>query len=580
MKKFTDFTRIYPLSKTLRFEAKPVGATLRNFVSNGLLERDEHRAQSYVSVKRLIDEYHKFFIDNALANGCLTYDDNGNVDSLKEYFDLYSTKKDETAQKRFKTIQQSLREQIVKRLTEGTAYKRLFGKELLNGSGKAEADIIHFINGADLTQLQGLSRDEAKSLVKEFQDFTTYFTGFYENRKNMYSAEEKSTGIAYRLINENLPKFIDNMDTFKKIVAIPEMQADIAQLYSDFEEYLNVTDIRDMFQLDYYNEMLTQKQIDVYNAIIGGKTQEGQDVKIKGLNEYINLYNQQHKDTKLPKLKVLFKQILSDRNAISWLPEAFHNDQEVLNAIKDCYERLTENVLGDNVLKNLLQSLSKYDANGIFLRNDLQLTDISQKMFGSWEVIQNAILTNIKSVAPAQKKKEEDEAYEKRISDIYKRADSFSIAYINSCLNAFIENNTYDIQSYFATLGEINTKSIQHDDLFTLIANAYANVKELVSTEYPEQKNLAQDKGNVAKVKLLLDSLKSLQHFVKPLLGKGDESDKDETFYGELSSLWAELDLVTPLYNMVRNYMTREPYSQEKIKLNFDNSQLLGGWGR
>lgn len=577
--KFNDFTRIYsPQPKTLRFEARPVGATLRNFIANGLLEQDEHRAESYVRVKKLIDEYHKAFIDKMLASGCLTYDDNGNEDSLKEYFDLYTSKKDVDAQNRFKMIQQKLRDQIVRKLTQNAAYKRLFSKELLEPSKEADSDLIYFIKGANSEQLQGMSRGEAVSLVEEFHSFTTYFTGFYDNRRNMYAAEEKSTGIAYRLINENLPKFVDNMDTFQKIVAIPEMRANIVQIYSDFEEYLNVRDISEMFQLDYYNEVLTQKQIDVYNAIIGGKTEAAQGVKIKGLNEYINLYNQQHKEAKLPKLKVLFKQILSDRNAISWLPEEFHNDQEVLNAIKDCYERLSENVLGDKLLKDLLGSLSKYDANGIFLRNDLQLTDISQKMFGSWSVIQNAILADIKKVAPAQKKKEDNEAYEKRISDIYKKADSFSVQYINDCLSAQIENNVYDVQAYFATLGEVRDGSAQRDNLFDQIESAHADIADLLNTDYPKQKNLAQDKENVSKVKLFLDSLKSLQHFVKPLLGKGDEGDKDETFYGELSSLWAELDLVTPLYNMVRNYMTRKPYSQDKIKLNFENYQLLGGW--
>ncbi|MGN8653146.1 hypothetical protein [Segatella copri] len=61
-KNFEDFKRLYPLSKTLRFDAKPVGATLDNMVKSGLLEEDEHRAASYVRVKKLIDEYHKVFI--------------------------------------------------------------------------------------------------------------------------------------------------------------------------------------------------------------------------------------------------------------------------------------------------------------------------------------------------------------------------------------------------------------------------------------------------------------------------------------------------------------------------------------
>ena len=31
-KNFDDFKRLYPLSKTLRFEAKPIGATLKNII--------------------------------------------------------------------------------------------------------------------------------------------------------------------------------------------------------------------------------------------------------------------------------------------------------------------------------------------------------------------------------------------------------------------------------------------------------------------------------------------------------------------------------------------------------------------
>ena len=505
---------------------------------------------------------------------------------MEEYYESYMSKSnDENVSKTFKEIQENLRSVIAKKLTDDNAYANLFGNKLIESYKDKEeknkiidSDLIQFINSAEPSQLDSMSQDEANELVKEFWGFTTYFVGFFDNRKNMYTSEEKSTGIAYRLINENLPKFIDNMEAFKRAVAKPEIQANMEELYSNFAEYLNVESIQEMFQLDYYNMLLTQKQIDVYNAIIGGKTDEEHDVKIKGINEYINLYNQQHKDEKLPKLKALFKQILSDRNAISWLPEEFYSDQDVLNAIKDCYERLSENVLGDKVLKSLLCSLSDYNLNGIFVRNDLQLTDISQKMFGNWSVVQDAIMQNIKNVAPVRKRKESEEDYEKRISDIFKKADSFSIQYINDCLNEMDDNNLHAVDGYFATLGAVNTPTMQRENLFALIQNAYTDISDLLDTPYPKNMNLAQDKTNVAKIKALLDAIKSLQHFVKPLLGKGDESDKDERFYGELASLWTELDTVTPLYNMIRNYMTRKPYSEKKIKLNFENPQLLGGW--
>lgn len=500
-KNFEDFKRLYPLSKTLRFEAKPIGVTLDNIVKSGLLDEDEHRAASYVKVKKLIDEYHKVFIDRVLADGCLPLKNEGHNNSLTEYYDNYVSKsQNEDAKKAFEENQQNLRSIIAKKLTEDKAYANLFGKNLIESykdktdkTKIIDSDLFNFINTAESTQLDSMSQDAAKEIVKEFWGFTTYFVGFFDNRKNMYTAEEKSTGIAYRLINENLPKFIDNMEAFKKAIARPEIQANMDELYSNFSEYLNVESIQEMFQLDYYNMLLTQKQIDVYNAIIGGKTDDEHDVKIKGINEYINLYNQKHKDDKLPKLKALFKQILSDRNAISWLPEEFNSDQEVLNAIKDCYERLSENVLGDKVLKSLLGSLADYSLDGIFIRNDLQLTDISQKMFGNWGVIQNAIMQNIKRIAPARKHKESEEDYEKRIAGIFKKADSFSISYINDCLNEADPNNAYFVENYFATFGAVNTPTMQRENLFALVQNAYTEVAALLHSDYPTVKNLARN---------------------------------------------------------------------------------------
>lgn len=568
---FDDFIHQYSLSKTLRFEARPIGETLHNFIKNGLLERDEHRAESYVKVKKLIDEYHKAFIDRVLNDGCLNYEGKGKYDSLTEYYALYSApRKDEAERKHFKDTQQHLRDQVVKKLTADNAYKHLFSKEFIESYKDKEdkkklnqADLVQFINTATPKQRLNLSKEEAKDLVQEFCGFTTYFGDFYQNRKNMYSAEEKSTGIAYRLINENLPKFIDNMETFKKIAAIPEMEDNLKEIHDNLAEHLNVEKIQDMFQLNYYNQLLTQKQIDVYNAIIGGN------------NKYVNLYNQTHKDAKLPKLKTLFKQILSDRNAISWLPEEFDNDQEALNAIQDCYAHLSVNILKDENLKRLLCSLSEYDTKGIFLRNDSQLTRISKKMSGSWTTIPSAIKNDMKDGVPAKKRKESEEDYEKRIDNLFKKQDSFSIGYIDACLNKLDDYKTYTIEDYFKKIG---AKDTQSEDIFKQIANAYTDVEPLLNSTYPKSKNLSQDKENVAKIKQFLDALMSLVHFVKPLLGKGDESNKDEKFYGELSLLWTELETIVPLYNMVRNYMTRKPYSNSKIKLNFDNSLLLKGW--
>ena len=561
------FKNLYPLSKTLRFELIPQGRTLDNIQSSGLLEQDEHRAESYQKVKTIIDEYHKAFIERVLDEFNLVYSDEGKKNSLEEFYSCYMCKtKEENQRNLYEDIQNKLRKQIADSFAKEDIFKRIDKKELI------KEDLMAFV------------QDDERKLIEEFKEFTTYFTGFHENRKNMYSAEAQSTAIAYRLIHENLPKFIDNILIFDKIAASPVAEK-LGEVYVNFQEYLNVENIAEMFSLSYFNKVLTQTQIDVYNAIIGGKTLEDTNrKKIKGLNEYINLYNQQQKDksARLPKLKTLYKQILSDRNAISWLPEQFESDEKLLEAIEIAYQELNAHVLnkkseGEHSLKELLCTLADYDLDKIYIRNDLQMTDVSHKVFGHWRVIPKALLEDLKTGISKKSKKESDEDYEERLNKIIKSQGSISIASINESVRKQNTQEQNTIQGYYAALGAEDNETSQKENLFVQIENAYAEVKDLLNTPYLG-KNLAQDKVNVEKIKNLLDAIKALQYFVKPLLGDGTEPEKDEKFYGEFAALWEDLDKITPLYNMVRNYMTRKPYSTEKIKLNFENSTLMNGW--
>lgn len=587
VKAYSDFTGLYPLSKTLRFELKPIGKTKENIEKNGILERDNQRAVGYKAVKNVIDEYHKAFIEQMLNSFELKLKDEGKKDSLEEYYYLYHLPSTDPKRKEDITnVQDALRKQISERFIKSEQYKRLLGsekekliKEDLDEFVNNEGAIRRMAGNEQLTD--GEVHKEQERLLNAidlFKNFTTYFENFHKNRENMYVADDKATSIAHRMITENLPKFVDNIDVFGKIAA-SEVAMRFETLYNEMEPYLNVTSIEEMFQLDYFSTVLTQKQIDVYNSIIGGMVLED-GTKIQGLNEYVNLYNQQQKDkgSRLPKLKPLFKQLLSERNAISWLPDEFESDNAMLEGIERCYQELKKQVFdGENSMRVLLKSIGDYDLEHIYLPNDLQLTDIAQKHYGNWSVVKKVTEEDLKAKNP-QKRNETGEKYEERIAKLLKAKESLSIAQISRLMKGYWGNEYKPVEAYFYEMGAEDDENGQKPNLFVRIENAYTEVKTLLTSTYPEDRKLSKDKKNVEMIKDLLDAIMDLQRFVKPLLGSGTESEKDNRFYGEFVPMWEALDQITPLYNMVRNRMTQKPYSEEKIKINFDNSTLLAGW--
>ena len=87
--------------------------------------------------------------------------------------------------------------------------------------------------------------------------------------------------------------------------------------------------------------------------------------------------------------------------------------------------------------------------------------------------------------------------------------------------------------------------------------------KEDINTDYLQK--------NHEPIKAFLDAVKELQWFLRMLLGSGEELNKNEEFYGEFLPLYEKLDAtIPPLYNKVRNFVTKKAYSVEKFKVNFD----------
>lgn len=587
-----NFSNLYSLSKTIKFELIPQGKTLEYIEQKGLLSQYKQRAESYQEMKKTIDKFHKYFIDLALKNTRLTH--------LETYLKLYNksaeTKKEPQFKDDLKKVQDNLRKEIVKSFSEGEAKsifaildkKELITEELEKWFENNEQKDIYF--------------DE------KFKTFTTYFTGFHQNRKNMYSVDPNSTAIAYRLIHENLPKFLENTKAFEKIKQVPELQPKIAKIYKDFELYLNVNSIDELFELNYFNNVLTQIGIDVYNYIIGGRTETDGKPKIQGLNEIINLYNQtKDKKDRLPKLKQLYKQILSDRVSLSFLPDAFTDGKQVLKAIFDFYKinLLSYTIEGQEESQNLLllirqtiENLSNFDTQKIYLKNDTHLTTISQQLFGDFSVFSTALNYWYETKINPKFETEYSKANEKKretldkAKAVFTKQDYFSIAFLQEVLSEYIltlddtsdivkKHSSNCIADYFKN-HFVAKKENETDKTFDLIANItakYQCIQGILENVDQYEDELKQDQKLIDNLKFFLDSILELLHFIKPLHLKSDSiTEKDTAFYDVFENYYEALSLLTPLYNMVRNYVTQKPYSTEKIKLNFENAQLLNGW--
>lgn len=532
----------YSLSKTLRFSLIPVGKTEDNFNKKLLLESDKQRAENYENVKSYIDRFHKEYIKSALANA--------RIEKINEYAALYwKSNKDDSDAKAMESLEDDIRKQISKQLTSTANFKRLFGKELIC------EDLPAF-----------LTDENEKETVECFRSFTTYFNGFNTNRKNMYSSEKKSTAIAYRCVNDNLPRFLDNIKTFQKIFdnlsdeTITKLNTNLYNIFG--------RKIEDIFSVDYFDFVLAQSGIDIYNSMIGVYTcSDG--TKIKGLNERIDRYNQQvaknEKSKRLPLMKPLRKQILSEKDSVSFIPEKFNSDNEVLLAIEEYYNNHISDI---DSLTELLQSLNTYNANGIFIKSGAAVSDISNAVFNSWNVLRLAWNEKYEALHPVTSTTKIDKYIEKR-DKVYKSIKSFSLFELQE-LGA--ENGNEITDWYISSINECNRK----------IKETYLPARELLKSDYEKDydKRLYKNEKATELVKNLLDAIKEFQQLVKPLNGTGKEENKDELFYGKFTSFYDSVADIDRLYDKVRNYITQKPYSKDKIKLNFDNPQLLGGWDK
>lgn len=536
MKDLKQFIGIYPVSKTLRFELRPIGKTQEWIEKNKILESDEQKAEDYPKVKALIDDYHKVCIRESLKG--VHFDWN----PLRQAIEEYQQTKSDDSKAVLEKEQTSMRKQIAAAIKDFRHFKEL--------TAPTPQKLIDDV-------FPGIYESE---VLKSFNRFAIYFRGFQENRNNIYSAEAISTGVPYRLVHDNFPKFLADIEVYENIKTIcPEV---IKQAGTELQSFLEGVMLDDIFTLDFYNSLLTQDGIDFFNQVLGGVAEEGKQ-KYRGINELTNFYRQRHPELSGKKkgltMVPLFKQILSDRETLSYIPQQIESEQQMVDVLSKFYAHITNyeyNGKTVNILKelsNLTSRIVNCNSDGIFL-SAKSLTDVSQKLYSRWSAINDLL---------------------------YKKA-------VSLFGDPAVARNKKKIETYLAkdafALSEINLDS---DHCLSIYFSEMPHAVEQVSSYWLQFKEWSKGEGKqlflnntdgTEIVKNLLDTMMEILHRCAVLIVPV-EYDLDKDFYNDFLPLYAELENVIFVYNRIRNYLTKKPSDTKKFKLNFGTSSLGDGWG-
>lgn len=547
----------YSRSITLRNRLIPIGKTAENV--REFLEKDKKKASVYPEIKSLIDSIHRNIIEGSLCNVSYSWE------KLFDRFESYQKEKDKTKKATYKkeleSLQKAARKAIVKAFHEHKDFDKLFKDGLFREL------LPHLIKGSPEEEIA-----DKKKALEVFNRFGTYFTGFHENRKNIYSEEAKSTSIANRIVHENFPKFFSNVKVFEYL------ERNFPQIIEDAEAslqgYLQGKSLKEIFTPAAFGNVLTQRGIDFYNTVIGGISGEAGTEKIQGLNEKINLARQQlsgeDKNKLRSKMVVLFKQILSDRETASLIPVGFEKSEEVYSSIKRFDEDVASRCVEET--KELFAQAVDFNLDEIYVPAK-SLANFSQTIFGSWSRLQEGLFLLEKD----KMKKAPSESQEEKINkEIIKKDYSFAelqVAFERYCKE---HNQAVDkfCKDYFDAVAYRTTDAQSEKTAVSIFPQITETVSKI---DFGEVKDLQQEKEAAVPIKAYLDEVQNLYHHLKLVDYRGEEQ-KDSSFYSKYDEILAQISEIVPLYNRVRNFVTKKLGETKKIKLNFDCPTLANGW--
>lgn len=567
---FENFTNLYELSKTLRFELKPVGNTQKMLEENEVFKKDKIVDENYRKIKYYFDILHREFTKESLE------------DVVLDYQEYYAEFKNDQKSKKLPKIEENLRKNLVKFFDKKAndwkeilakqsiklkqnGFEILFEKdnlEILKFVFQKKDGKIHFVDilTGELKQIDDANAPdietktifgEKENLFESFEGFQGYLMNFHQSRKNFYSEKDQTTAISNRAINESLRRFCDNLKQLE------EKKEDYALLELSEKE-------NKILNLEFYNKCLIQDGIDEYNYAIGA------------INAKINLYNQKNKDKKLRQFKSLYKQILSPRE--QRIDTEIEKDEEVFVKMRE-FIALNEKkiAMAKKLFIDFAEHQEKYAIDEIYIKG-VALNTISSRWFSSWAAIGEKIMTG-----KGDNKKFPDFI---PLGEIKKQFD--------------VKNTEVKAEDLFRSeYKEIYEKSSSHYETFLLIwkkefEESFAEYKKYLKElqEAIEKEKIFGKESRekqVEKIKNYVDSALGIFQMMKYFaLEKGkkkvEDNPQDQNFYNVFNDYYYGEDdynlRFIQIYSGFRNFLTKKQFKTDKIQLNFESSSLLKGYDK
>lgn len=564
-KTYNNMKNKYSVAKTLRFELIPQYQTLEHISKDKIVETDEKRIDEVKFIKKLSDEVYKLIINKQLENYSF------NLNDLMEYHDYYMAKDVKKLDEKIKNIEDDLEKQI-----KSEEYKKMISKDFIQGitsfvsfdfNRTKEIYLSLYEDQKNSCTDEGIYNNIIK-IIKKYKNFTTFFVDFMNNRKNIFNRSAKETSVPYRIVEDNLPIYINNIHNLKNIIEKDQ------KFLEDFNSEIDkeIASIIKEMKLENYSNFITQEDIDRYNLAISGKNENYNDKKIKGINEFINEYNQKNK-TKFPRLSKLKKQILSDSVTNSFVFEFIEDDNDLFSQVIQFINVFNE-MLEDserNIFK-LFSNIKEMDLNTIYIEN-AKIKDLSNYIFKNYNYIQEKLIEEMDKEKLKKKEKEKilkDDLTLQQILNILNIDDQKAFLNMIEKSNYLYSVNKNKDISYKELLENLNDRS---NKFISTVKNTYLDKRDVTDTS-KLKKELKEE------LKAILDEYKSMHMYFRMFEQREQNYKIDSIFYPMLDDSYTILKYGDSLYNKVRNYLTKKPYSNEKFKLTFNNPQFLAGWSK